>query len=153
MARNRVTNVRQVSAGGVVYRETESGVEVALIRVGEPNRWQLPKGIVEEDEAREAAALREVREETGAEADLLAPIDTIEYWYLGKRDGSPVRFHKFVYFYLLAYRASGIPQEDKEVIKEVRWVELDEAEAMLAFVKEKKILGMAREMIQNHAEQ
>ena len=148
MAPSRVTNVRQVSAGGVVYREAESAVEVALIRVGEPDRWQLPKGIVEEDEAREAAALREVSEETGVEADLVEPIDTIEYWYFGKRDGSPVRFHKFVHFYLLRHLSTGIPEEDKEVIKEVRWVGLDEAEAMLAFQNEKRILAKARELIQ-----
>jgi 8-oxo-dGTP pyrophosphatase MutT (NUDIX family) len=148
MARSKVITVRQVSAGGVVYREAPSGVEVALIRVGEADRWQLPKGIVEEDEAGEAAALREVREETGVEADLLAPLDTIEYWYYGKRNGSPVRFHKFVHFYLLKHLSTGTPEEDMEAIKEVRWVGLDEAEEMLAFLNEKRILAKARELIQ-----
>ncbi len=152
MAPSKVRNMRQVSAGGVVYRERANRVEVALIRVGEMDRWQLPKGIVEADEEREAAALREVREETGVEAELLAPLDTIEYWYYGKRNSTPTRFHKFVHFYLLQYRSSGTPEEDKEEIKEVRWVGLDEAEAMLAFAKEKQVLAMARELIQKHTE-
>jgi 8-oxo-dGTP pyrophosphatase MutT (NUDIX family) len=152
MARSRVITLRQVSAGGVVYRDTASGVEVALIRVGEPDRWQLPKGIVEEDEAGEAAALREVREETGVEADLLAHIETIEYWYYGKRNGSPVRFHKFVHFYLLRHLSTGAPEEDKEVIKEVRWIRLEEAEAMLAFPNEKRVLGKARALIQKQVQ-
>jgi 8-oxo-dGTP pyrophosphatase MutT (NUDIX family) len=151
MAPSRVRNMRQVSAGGVVYRNVKNGVEVALIRVGEANRWQLPKGIVEADEDLETAALREVREETGVEAALVAPIDTIEYWYYGKRGDRPVRFHKFVHFFLLEYRFSGVPEEDREVIKEVRWVGLDEAEEMLAFGNEKKVLGSARDLIQQQS--
>jgi len=35
--------VRQVSAGGVVYRRAASGPEVAIVRVGPKRRWQLPK--------------------------------------------------------------------------------------------------------------
>jgi 8-oxo-dGTP pyrophosphatase MutT (NUDIX family) len=152
MERPKATTVRQVSAGGVVYRKGASGHEVALIRVGEANRWQLPKGIVEPDEAKEAAALREVREETGVDADLIAPIDTIEYWYFGRRGGKGVRFHKFVHFYLLKHRTSGSPEDDREAIKEVRWFDLEEAETMLAFGNERAVLAAARKVLERRSQ-
>ena len=138
----------QISAGGVVFRRRESDarVEVALISVGEKNRWQLPKGLVDAGEATEAAAIREAREETGLEAELVAPIDKIEYWYYSTNRGQRVRFHKFVYFYLLRYVAGDVRDHDAEV-NEARWVEIDEAHALLAFAGERKVMERAREML------
>jgi 8-oxo-dGTP pyrophosphatase MutT (NUDIX family) len=72
--RPKLPTLDQVSAGGVVFRVGE-GVEVAIISVGEPVRWQLPKGLVGARETPEAAALREVREETGIAAELMELID------------------------------------------------------------------------------
>jgi 8-oxo-dGTP diphosphatase len=138
----------QRSAGGVVARERrDGGWEVALICVGDRRRWQLPKGIVEEGEAPEVAALRETREEAGVDADLVAPLETVEYWYVGtERGGGRVRFHKRVHFYLLAYRAGDVADHDHEV-HEARWVELAEAARLLAFPSERKVVEQAGEML------
>ena len=138
----------QISAGGVVFRRRDDAarVEVALIAVGEKNRWQLPKGLVDAGEATEAAALREAREETGLETELVAPVDKIEYWYYSTNRGQRVRFHKFVYFYLLLYVAGDVRDHDAEV-NEARWVEIDEAHALLAFAGERKVVARAREML------
>jgi 8-oxo-dGTP pyrophosphatase MutT (NUDIX family) len=136
----------QISSGGVVFRRTGPSVEVVIISVGETNRWQLPKGLVDRGESPEIAARREVREETGLEAELLAPIETIEYWYVSKDRGKPVRFHKFVHFYLLRYLSGDTSQHDQEV-NEARWVEIDQAEAMLAFETERKMVSRAKGMI------
>src|SRR4051794_6763412 len=98
--------VEQISSGGVAFRQIESVTQVAIVAVKPSGRWQLPKGIIDEGETPEITAVREVREEAGIETELIAPIDKIEYWYIGeKRGGERVRFHKSVYFFLLAYRA------------------------------------------------
>src|SRR5689334_24183371 len=97
MPAKRLPTVRQVSAGGVVYRRGDGagGAEVALIRVGPQQRWQLPKGIVDEGESPELTAVREVREETGINARLVAPLEVIEYWYVGDdRDGRRTRLDR-----------------------------------------------------------
>ena len=99
----KVPTKLQISAGGVAYRALQDRIEVALISVGEDNRWQLPKGIIDKGESIEAAARREVREEAGVNTELLDLIDKTEYWYYDKRDR--VRFHKFVT--LLARYESG----------------------------------------------
>jgi len=145
MPAKRLPTVRQVSAGGVVYRRGDGagGAEVALIRVGPQQRWQLPKGIVDEGESPELTAVREVREETGISARLVAPLEVIEYWYVGDdRDGRRTRFHKFVHFFLLEYEGGDVSQHDHEV-DEARWVSVAEAERMLAFGSERKTMAQA----------
>jgi 8-oxo-dGTP pyrophosphatase MutT (NUDIX family) len=137
---------RQVSAGGVAYRNHKNNVEVALISVGEEGRWELPKGLVGNDESAEEAALREVHEEAGIEAELVAPIDEIDYWFYTTRGGRRVRIHKFVNFFLMRY-SSGDPKGHDQEVKEARWVEIDQAHAKLAFANEKEIVRQAKAMI------
>ena len=135
----------QVSAGGVVVRRIRGRPHVALICVGPKRRWQLPKGLVERGEAPEAAATREVREEAGVEAELTAPVDTIEYWYVATRGGERVRYHKRVHFFLFRYRSGDVADHDHEVL-EARWVPAAEAGEMLAFENERQVVEKALAM-------
>lgn len=137
----------QTSAGGVVYRTRGRVTEVALISVGDEERWQLPKGLVGRNESPEAAALREVREETGLECEIVAPLELVEYWYFSKDSARRVRFHKRVHFYLMRYLAGETEEHDDEV-NEARWVGSEEAAAMLAFKGERKALEEALEKLE-----
>ncbi len=139
----------QVSAGGVVFRRHGRRLEVALISVGQPPRWQLPKGLVRKREATEAAALREVREETGLNGEVVEPLETIEYWYYGgERQGQRVRFHKRVHFFLLRFLNGDVTEHDDEV-NEARWFEIAQAAQQLAFVSEQKVVLNAIEKLKD----
>ena len=59
--------------------------------------WSLPKGHVEEGETAEDAAVREVEEETGIRGRVIAPLGTIDYWFVAEDR----RIHKTVHHYLL----------------------------------------------------
>ncbi len=138
--------VEQVSAGGAAFRRTADGYEIAIISVVPSRRWQLPKGLIDQGETPETAALREVREEAGIEADLLSKIETIEYWYVGENRGERVRFHKLVHFFLMKYAAGDVENHDFEVI-EARWVKAGEALKRLAFKSERETVEKAIKMI------
>jgi 8-oxo-dGTP pyrophosphatase MutT (NUDIX family) len=138
---------RQVSAGGVAFRRVDDAVQVALVRPRGTERWQLPKGLVDPGESPEVTARREVREEAGVDAEVVAPIEEVQYWYVGTdRDGVRVRFHKSVHFYLLAFRGGDVRDHDHEV-DEARWVALDEATELLAFRNEKAVVEKAARLI------
>jgi 8-oxo-dGTP pyrophosphatase MutT (NUDIX family) len=144
---NKIQTEIQTSAGGVVFRRHAKKIEIALISVGTKPRWQLPKGLVNEGESTEAAALREVREETGLTADMVTLIDKIDYWFYANHRGQRLRYHKFVYFYLMRFVSGEVQDHDHEV-HEARWVELSQALAMLAFKNEQVVVVRAREMIE-----
>lgn len=137
----------QVSAGGVAFRWRDAEPEVAIVRVKPKLRWQLPKGIVDEGETPQVTAVREVREEGGVETELIKLIETIEYWYRSVKYGKPVRYHKFVHFYLLQYKSGDVSDHDQEV-EEARWVSIDEAIELLEFKNEREVVEKARRMIQ-----
>ena len=142
----RIDTQTQVSAGGAVFRDQGAISEVALISVGNPPRWQLPKGLVDRGETPETAALREVREEAGIDATVVEKIDTVEYWYQAKSEGKRVRYHKFVHFFLMSYVAGNVMDHDHEV-NEARWVDIDAALELIAFQSERGVLEKARARI------
>jgi 8-oxo-dGTP pyrophosphatase MutT (NUDIX family) len=142
----------ETSAGGVVFRpgDDDGRYDVALIRTHE-RRWQLPKGWIEPDETPEAAAIREVREEAGVDAELVGPLDRIEYWYNSNYEPEPARVHKFVHFFLLRFVGGSTEDHDDEVT-EARWVEIGEADGMLAFRDERRMVAMARDALERVAD-
>jgi 8-oxo-dGTP pyrophosphatase MutT (NUDIX family) len=139
----------QVSSGGVAFRRNiDATIDVALIQVGQRARWQLPKGAIESGEAPEAAALREVREETGLSTEIIEPLEVIEYWYVGDHASRRTRFHKKVHFFLMRYISGEVADHDHEVL-EARWMPIDEAIEKLAFKNERLVVEKARDRLKN----
>jgi 8-oxo-dGTP pyrophosphatase MutT (NUDIX family) len=111
---------------------------VALIATRGKTRWGLPKGAVSQGETSEQAALREVLEETGLEAEIVKPLDTIEYFF---RAGDTL-IRKRVDFYLMRYVTGELTPQLSEV-DDVEWVELSEAIQRASFESERKLLEVA----------
>ena len=146
--------VREFSAGGLVCRRVRGEWTVCLagrrIHPGSDLVWILPKGHVEEGEHMEETALREVREETGLEADIIERLGDVTYWYARReREGRPARVFKRVRFFLMLFRGGRFADRDQEM-DDVRWFSLDRAETMLAYANERALIARACELLAGH---
>ena len=135
-AKRKVRN--EHSSGGAVIALRDGQPHVALIATRGRTRWGLPKGAVSQGETSEQAALREVLEETGLEAEIVKPLDTIEYFF---RVGDTI-IKKRVDFYLMTHTGGTMTPQLSEV-DDVEWVELSQAISRASFDSEKKLLEMA----------
>ncbi|HLV44100.1 MAG TPA: NUDIX domain-containing protein [Aggregatilineales bacterium] len=138
----------ETSAGGVVYRQGEHGVEVIVGKDAGYKKWVLPKGLVRKSEEHAEAALREVEEETGVKPRLIGPIGEPEKYIYTARG---VRVFKSVYYFLMAYEGESENERDREMA-EVRWVPIDEAIDLVAYEGAKNVLRQAKEMLRESGE-
>ncbi|HXT14587.1 MAG TPA: NUDIX hydrolase [Gemmatimonadaceae bacterium] len=133
----------ETSAGGVVYR-FESGRPLFLLIRDSYQNWGFPKGHIESGEQADAAAVREVAEETGlAELQVRGAIDTID-WYFRFR-GQLI--HKFCHFYLIETAESRTLPQRAEGITACRWMHFDEAETLVSYANARLVLKRAQEMV------
>ncbi|HYD56401.1 MAG TPA: NUDIX domain-containing protein [Burkholderiales bacterium] len=133
------------SAGAVVFRRTERGVRLLVLRAYK--NWDFPKGLVENAEDMLSAAKREVKEETGL-TDVDYPFgeehkETVPYannkvarYYLAETDQHAIE--------LPVNTALGRPEHH-----EYRWVSFEEAEDLLP-PRLAVILEWARNLLSGH---
>lgn len=135
----------EISCGGIVGRRNAAGeLEVALIATHGGERWALPKGLIRKGESLEEAALREVREETGLAAAIIAPFEPIEYWFWWGPAGRKTRHHKRVHYFLMRYVSGDTADHDGEV-DDARWFPLAEAVQRASYKSEWQLLQQLSE--------
>jgi predicted NUDIX family NTP pyrophosphohydrolase len=136
---------RRRSAGIVLHRAGDGGLEVLLVHPGGPfwakkdlGAWSIPKGEYEPDEDPRACALREFEEETGTRLDAAELVELgavvqkagkeVSAWAVrGDLDPSTVRSNSFTMEWP---PRSGRQQEFPEIDR-AQWFTLDEARTKL----------------------
>jgi 8-oxo-dGTP pyrophosphatase MutT (NUDIX family) len=146
MPRPRATE--EVSAGGVVFRvapgEGGSPQTLFLLIRDSYQNWGFPKGHLEDGEAPEGAAVREVAEETGLVAlDVRGAIQTID-WYFRFRGRL---IHKVCHFYLMRSDSSDTSPQRAEGITACCWAPFDEATRLVSYANAREVLRRAHAML------
>ncbi len=142
--------VRKFSAGGVVFKRRGKNM-LWLIRRPAPNPgfdgdlgWNLPRGLIDNDEPLETAAIREVAEETGVQAKIIGKLPTFKIFFTDKETGDKVL--KFITIFLMEWEKD-LPGGFGWETAEIKWAEFDAAEILLAFTNEKNILRQAIKLV------
>ena len=129
---------REFSAGGLVVRRFRGRPFLCAVRVKGGQVLALPKGHPDGRESAAEAAVREVREETGLDTEVVEKLGDIRYWY--SREGE--RVLKVVSFFLCRYRRGNVRDHDHEV-DSAEWIPLEEAPKRLAYSGERKMAAAA----------
>jgi 8-oxo-dGTP pyrophosphatase MutT (NUDIX family) len=148
---SRYPTRRAVSAGGLVIDDRPDGRWVVLIahrNAAGTIQWTLPKGGLEEGEALAQAAVREVREETGLDAEVVDKLGVVDYWFVWRPD--EVRYHKFVHYFLMRHRGGDMAARDDEA-EEVVWLPFSEALERLSHANERDLVQAAAQPVSERA--
>jgi 8-oxo-dGTP pyrophosphatase MutT (NUDIX family) len=134
-----LTRVEETSSGGFVLA-ADGSPRVALIgRVNRAGRidWCVPKGHPEGDENLEQAAIREIAEETGLEAEILVRLGDIHYEFSA---GSKL-ISKTVHHYLMRQVGGDLTIENdpQHEAVDVQWFDIDTLDTTLAHDNERRM--------------
>jgi 8-oxo-dGTP diphosphatase len=121
-----------VRAAGAVLVD---GDRVALVHRPRYDDWTLPKGKHEPGEDDIAAALREVREETGIQGRIERDLGVVRYTVEKQGVVRP----KVVRYYVMRAAAAGpfVPNE----VDELRWVTREQAAQLLSYERDREVLA------------
>ena len=135
--------VREPTAGGIVFRHGEKGVEILLIQDAK-DRWTIPKGHIEEGETAQETAVREIGEEAGLH-------DVEPICWLGKIHFRYRRLNTLVLMttqiYLVRVRTDGNEIQKEEWMNGIKWFDFNEALDLIEYEDIAKLMLKAKTRI------
>ncbi|OGE36903.1 hypothetical protein A3B45_02840 [Candidatus Daviesbacteria bacterium RIFCSPLOWO2_01_FULL_39_12] len=128
---------REFSAGGIVLKNGK----VLLTKHSQNHHWSFPKGLIDPGQTPPEAAVREVREEGGVEAEILDKVGYNKYVYTLNGE----KIFKVVTYFLMKY-VSGDPKDHDWEVEEAGWYTPEDALKQLTFSQDKALLKKALEI-------
>lgn len=121
--------IQIIAAGGVVKRDN------TFLFIFRNNKWDLPKGKIDDGESKEAAALREVAEECGIEGHKIEKqLPSTFHIYQSSYNGSKGEWiFKETFWFEMKYEGieDGSPQTEENITR-LKWFKKSEMETVLS---------------------
>lgn len=127
----------RINAGAIVYRISGRKLEILLVHQSDKrkNLWSIPKGGVNPFEEHEAAARREVLEETSVQLEQLDFLGYVDYGKTNKR----------LYCYMAEFPTNAEVKPHLPEINDARFVQVAQAKKMVE--KRQRVLINAMQKI------
>ena len=131
------------SCGAVVFHEIGGANRYLLIKNKRSAHWSFPKGHVEEGESDEEAAIREVKEETGIDIELVEGFKAKSEYSIQRK------IEKVVYIYAATCQST-LTKIQEEEIEDYLWLDYQKAMKHLRFENDKNILYRINEFLKKN---
>jgi 8-oxo-dGTP pyrophosphatase MutT (NUDIX family) len=123
-------------AGGLVFQKRDEKIYYLIVRAKpDPSHWVIPKGHIEPGEIPEVTAVREILEETGINARIIATLGTLTFMYRDKQIKTIL--------YLLEYVGATFSQEEREF----HWGLYEETRNLLTFPDTREMVRLAQSVL------
>lgn len=148
----------EFSAGGVVYRkrrtlqngdssQNSAEIEILVSQHSQHHGWVFPKGLIGDKEnlkgeKKEDTAVREVKEETGIDAEIIQALKPVTYWYIWQGE----KRKKTVYYFIMKFLDGDFKDRDQEM-EAVEWIPMDEVMDKLTYKSDKDVWREAKEKL------
>ena len=128
-----ITCFYEISCGTIIYHDNSEGRKILLIKNKRSYSWGFPKGHIEKDETNRQTALREAKEETGLDVELVGEFSSVSEYTLKNK------VEKRVIIFLGRSDTDSVVKQESE-IEAFMWVDFNTAFKMLNFENDKRIL-------------
>ena len=139
----------EFSAGGVVKKKNGDNMLILVSQHSQHHGWVFPKGFIGDKidgETKEDTAVREVKEETGIDAQILEKLTPITYQYV--MDGE--KREKTVYYYIMKHLGGNFEDRDHEM-EAVEWITPEQVMGRLTYQSDRDVFEEALPMIERIA--
>jgi 8-oxo-dGTP pyrophosphatase MutT (NUDIX family) len=141
--------LKEFSCGAVIYKMKNDNPLFLLVNSKRSGTWGFPKGHIENGESEIETARREILEETG-----IKNIEFIKvfrqkdvYMIAGAASRTGERQVEKHSIYFLASTTEDALDFDKNEIFKLKWTDINQAQDMLSFANQKKIINSAYNLI------
>lgn len=127
------------AAGGLIVDDITNPRQILLIHRPGYDDWTFPKGKLDPGESAEAAALREVAEETGLRCRIITKLASSNYVYRTRSRG--LERPKVVHYFLMQ-RVSGEITVPPDEVDEADWFTINDAARKLTYSQDRELLSL-----------